>query len=123
MGQSFPSVWSAVSKIYIHVYALFLPQGIKIKFLFTLQAAVQNYYIGHKTQPLPEVPEVAHVYSVSTPDGSKLSLVSLIYALAAISEIQADFQSYHIDGNEAWSLGKVADVEHVLFLSTPEGLN
>ena len=48
---------------------------------------------GHETWPLDKMPEVAHIHSFY-PKGVKIELIFAL--LAAVSEVQEDFQNYHI---------------------------
>ena len=51
--------------------APFLPQGVEIKLIFTLRAAVSEIFktviFGYETWPLAKVPEVAHVVPILPP--------------------------------------------------------
>ncbi len=89
--------WQKFQKLHL---TLFLPSGVENELIFTLRAVVseilvvfQNCHIWHEAFPLAKIPEVAHIYSLSTPKGSKLSLFS--FYRQAVSEILADFQNCH----------------------------
>ncbi len=96
---------------------LFLPQGVKIKLNFALQAAVfetradfQNCHIWAWNLELKKVPEVAYAPSFY-PRGSKLSLFLLYWQ---------QFPRYGpifkiaIFGHETWNLKKVPKVVYAI---------
>ncbi len=59
---------------------------------------------GHENWPLANVPEVAHLHTLSLPHGVEIELIFVLWA--AVSEIRADFQNC-IFGHETWLLAKV----------------
>ena len=72
----------------------------------------------HKTWPLAKVPEVAQIYSLSTPPPHRGGEIKLIFALrAAVSKIRADFQLPYL----AMKLGHWPKFQklHILYLNYP----
>ena len=73
----------------------FYPRGVKLS-LFSLYGQLFPRYgpifeitiFGHETSPLVKVPEVVHLYSLSTP-GIKIEFIFTLWA--AVSKIQDDF--------------------------------
>ncbi len=78
---------------------LFLPKGIKIKFILALRVAVfqiradfQKAIFGHETWPLTKIQKL-HIYSLSTPGVT----IELIFALrVAVLEILTNYQNCDI---------------------------
>ncbi len=64
-------------------------------------------------QPLAKVPEFAHTLSFY-PTGVKIELIFVLWA--AVSEIQAELFKTAIFGHETWSLPKIQEVAHILYL-------
>ncbi len=88
-------------------HTLFLPQGGDIELIFTLWAVrvcemiFKIAIFGHETWPLAKV---LGLCSVFLPHGVELELIFTL--LAAVSQIQADFQNFHVFGHKTWNLKK-----------------
>ena len=83
-----------------HITCLY-PRGTKFT-LFSLYGQQFPRYglifkiaiFGHETSQVAKVPEVAHVYAHSLPQGVQIELIFALWA--AVSDTQADFQNCHI---------------------------
>ena len=92
----------------------FYPRGSKLS-NFTLRTAISEMFklaiFGHETWPLAKVPKVAHILTFY-PRGVEMELIFTLRA--AVSEIQANFQSCHVWAYETWQLTTVREVAHIL---------
>ncbi len=98
-----------------YVLRLFLPQGFEIKLIFALRSTIfetranfQNFHIWARNLEFEERSQKLHMYSLSTPGGSKLSLF-LLYG-QPFSRYGLMFK-ISIFGHVIWNFKKAPKVE------------